>query len=125
MRVIVTGSKGWRDKRAVFTALENLLRNSGPFVLAHGACPTGADAWAEEWYQLIGTAQGITRVRYPAKWEREDGSINMGAGYARNAEMVAKGADLVLAFPMSTGKGTQHVMELAEKAGIEVITHKE
>lgn len=123
MRVIVTGARAWPDKKAVFTALEKLLRASGPFVLVHGACPTGADAQAEEWYQLIGLEQGVMRVRYPAKWERSDGTINRGAGYARNAEMVSKGADLVLAFPLPEGSGTQHTVDLAREAGIEVITH--
>lgn len=123
MRVIVTGSRAWTDKRAVYSALERLLRTSGPFVLVHGACPTGADAMAEEWYRLIGHDQGVMRVRYPAKWEREDGTIDKGAGFARNADMVNKGADLVLAFPLG-GNGTKHTMELARAKGIEVIEHE-
>ncbi len=121
MRVIVTGARAWTDKKMIFSSMEKLLRTHGPFVLVHGACSTGADAMAEEWYQLIGQDQGVMRVKYPAKWKRADGTVNRGAGFARNAEMVSKGADLVLAFPLPEGSGTQHTVELAEAAGIEVL----
>ncbi len=110
MRVIVTGSRKWADKRAVFSSLEKLLRTSGPFVLVHGACATGADAMAEEWYQLI-------RVRKPAPWAE----LGDAAGPARNRQMIKDGADLVLAFPLLGGSGTQHTMRLAREAGIEVL----
>lgn len=123
MRVIVTGARKWPDKRVVFSALEKLLHASGPFVLVHGACATGADAMAEEWFLLVGQEQGVFRVKYPAKWLREDGSVDKSAGFRRNAEMVDKGADLVIAFPLLEGRGTQHTMELARKAGIEVIDY--
>lgn len=125
MRVIVTGARKWSDKRAVFSALEKLLHASGPFVLVHGACATGADAMAEEWFLLVGQEQGVFRVKYPATWLREDGTVDKSAGFRRNAEMVSKGADLVLAFPLPEGRGTQHTVDLARKAGIEVIEHKE
>lgn len=117
MRVIVTGSRKWIDKHAVFSALEKLLRTSGPFVLVHGACATGADAMAEEWYQLIGVDQGVMRVRKPAPWAE----LGDAAGPARNRQMIKDGADLVLAFPLLGGSGTQHTMRLAREAGIEVL----
>jgi hypothetical protein len=115
--VIVTGSRKWQDKRAVFTALENLLKESGAFTLVHGACATGADAMAEEWYQLIGHEQGVLRVRRPAPWAE----LGDAAGPARNRQMIKDGADLVLAFPLPDGSGTQHTMQLARDAGIEVV----
>lgn len=116
MRVILTGSRKWEDKKAVFTALENLLKESGPFVLVHGACATGADAMAEEWYQLVGQEQGVFRVRKPAPWAE----LGRAAGPARNRQMIRDGADLVLAFPLPDGSGTQHTMRLAREAGIPV-----
>ena len=120
MRVIVTGSRKWDDKKAVFTALENILKEKGPFVLVHGACATGTDAMAEEWYQLVGFEQGVFRVEYRTRWYGEDGTVDRSAGPRRNAAMVKAGADLVLAFPLPDGTGTQHTMDLARKAGIPV-----
>lgn len=43
------------------------------------------------------------------------------AGMRRNAEMVALGADVCLAFPISKSVGTRQCMQLAKAAGIPVI----
>lgn len=116
MRVILTGSRKWADKKAVFTALEDLFREHGPYVLVHGACATGADAIADEWVRLTGEERGVFCVRYRADWENR----GQAAGPERNARMVKTGADLVVAFPLPGGSGTQHTMRLAREAGIEV-----
>lgn len=55
MKVIVTGSRDWTDKAAVFRALDDVYGDEcvwgtgHEFVVAHGACPTGADRFADEW----------------------------------------------------------------------------
>jgi hypothetical protein len=53
---------------------------------------------------------------FPADWER----YGKRAGPIRNAEMVKAGADVVLAFPLPGGRGTQHTIRLAREAGIPV-----
>ncbi|MFD3531961.1 SLOG family protein [Streptomyces sp. NPDC058664] len=115
MRVIVTGSRKWSDSAAVFNALWEVFHQHGPFQLIHGACSTGADDLASYWYRVAGQQMGCTEMKYPANW-------NMGksAGPARNVRMVSAGADLVLAFPLPEGSGTQHTIKLAEEAGIPV-----
>lgn len=121
MRVIFAGSRKHRDKALVFQVLEQLFEDNGPFVLVHGACATGADAWASEWYELLGKARGCTEIRYPAEWERyatSDDPMGKKAGPLRNIKMVKAGADLVVAFPLPDSKGTVHTMALAQRAGI-------
>jgi hypothetical protein len=115
MKVIVTGSRKWTDDTVVYDALNDAFKEHGPFMLVHGACSTGADAFAHRWYMIAGQALGCAENRYPANW-----NMGKGAGPARNVRMVSAGADLVLAFPLPEGSGTQHTIRLAEEAGIPV-----
>ena len=114
MRVIVTGSRAWPDPVRVAHELTQLYLQHGPFVLVHGACATGADAAAAHWMNCAGHDLGCYEIPYPADWEK----FGKGAGPIRNAQMVKAGADLVLAFPLPGGKGTQGTIDLAEAAGI-------
>lgn len=117
MRVLVTGSRAWPDPVRVAHELNTLYLQHGPFTLIHGACATGADAAAAHWYEVAGQDLGCIEVRYPADWEQ----YGRRAGPIRNERMVKEArADLALAFPLPGGKGTQHTMELARAAGIEI-----
>lgn len=116
MRVLVTGSRDWPDISAVFEALSLLYEDGVPFVLVHGACPTGADAMAQEWADEMNRMGYSVEVEdHPADW---NGPRKRGAGFARNAEMVKLGADRCLAFIHNESNGATHCSELAEKAGI-------
>jgi hypothetical protein len=115
MRVIVTGSRRWAEDWQVFKALTDVFDEHGAFELIHGACSTGADQLAHRWFEAGGRALGCTEQRYPAAWER-----GPQAGPERNRRMVEAGAELVLAFPLPGGSGTQHTMQLAREAGIEI-----
>ena len=130
-RVLITGSRTWADRTAVYGRLDDLLREHQALTVVHGACPKGADEIAGEWvtraYRTseLGTA---TAEAHPADWSRH----GKRAGFIRNAEMVAAGADLCLAFiaPCATAQcegkpphgshGATQCAVLAEKAGIDV-----
>jgi hypothetical protein len=120
MRVILTGSRAWPDAEAIYDALLAVHAVHGPFHLMHGACSTGADYYAELWFRLVGKALGCQETKYPAAWEAH----GRAAGPMRNRRMVEAGADLVLAFPLPEGSGTQGTIRLAEAAGIEVREYK-
>ena len=121
-RILVTGSRNWRDRQAIRDALDEALRRYGPFVLVHGACPPrwdgkpGADALADEW-GMDHRYLGVRVERHPADWDR----YGNGAGPVRNREMVEAGALLCLAFPLGESPGTKGCMSLADAAGIPVI----
>lgn len=126
MRILVTGSRDWTDRFAVYRALNavcdefalnyppdeygNTMPDPERITVVHGACPIGADLWADEW--CIGS--NFLAERHPADWQR----YGKRAGFVRNAEMVNLGADLCLAFIRNHSRGATMTADLAEKAGI-------
>jgi hypothetical protein len=114
MRILVTGSRTWDDVRTIRAVLAHIdeMNPGVSITLVSGACPTGADAHAER----IAEALGWTVERHPAKWEEH----GKRAGFIRNHQMVALGADMVLAFHRDNSRGTQHCINAAHKAGIPV-----
>ena len=116
MRVLVTGSRKWTNEAAVLGALNQVYKEHGRFMLVHGACSTGADHMAQHWYDVAGEFLGCDLETFPAAWEM----LGKAAGPERNKRMVEAGADLVLAFPLPEGSGTQGTIKLAKEAGIEV-----
>lgn len=94
IRVLVTGSRDWEDADSVNSTLDRVRSWWPPhlgMIVVHGACPDGADYYANEW--AIHNPSALAEP-HPAKW-REKG---YAAGVIRNSEMVALGADICLAF---------------------------
>ncbi|MEQ7008356.1 hypothetical protein ABN028_19465 [Actinopolymorpha sp. B17G11] len=118
-RVLVTGSRNWTDWETIGAALED----ANPTVVVHGACYPEIDR--ETGVRPLVSADWIAHLwctrhahipdePYPADWRH----LGVKAGPLRNAAMVAKGADLCLAFILDGSRGASGCVELAEKAGI-------
>lgn len=137
-RILVTGSRDWADFELINAELAHAWWEFGArseLILVSGRCETGADAMAEESW----TANGLTVEPHPADWptcgpkckaghrkHRRDGTEYCpSAGHRRNAEMVALGADVCLAFIRNGSRGATGCADLAEKAGIPVRRFKE
>lgn len=113
MRILVTGSRDWVDESVIYDALLEAVENvSEDVVLVSGACPTGADRIAE----MFAESQGWTVERHFADWETH----GRKAGPIRNSQMVRKGADIVIAFPLGESRGTRGCVKMAEKARLEI-----
>jgi len=111
-RVLVTGSRNWTDRTAVYGALDAVLHEYVSIVVVHGACPAGADAMAVDWIAEAGDAD-VTEERHPANWGRH----GRAAGPIRNNEMVKLGADLCLAFIRRDSRGASQCAQGGRDGG--------
>lgn len=112
-RVLITGSREWDDDPLLCTTLAMAVQEAPAGarpVIVHGACSRGADNTADIWARN----HRLAIERHPADWKQ----FGKSAGFRRNAEMVALGADLCLAFVKDASRGATHCADLAEKAGI-------
>lgn len=116
-RILVTGSRDWTNVTQLRFQLTMACARYLPsaIVIVHGDCPHGADQYAELWARQ----KRLTTERHRANW-RPAGVFDRTAGFKRNAEMVALGADICLAFIRNDSRGATHTTDLAEKAGIPV-----
>ena len=121
-RVLVSGSRKWVDEASVIRGLQfaqKTARSADPavqMVLVHGDCPNSADRVAARLAQQAGWAL----EPHPAVWRPfpDPKRVDKGAGYKRNAEMVALGADITLVFQLERSAGTEHCAIRSVRAGI-------
>lgn len=109
MRVIVTGSRDWRNMGVIDVELAQLPTGA---VVVHG-CASGADAIARSFALSLGH---VVEDHWPDY-------VNLSfadANKARNQEMVDAGADLVLAFPTKRSRGTWDCVTRAGRANLQV-----
>ena len=133
-RVLITGSRNWLSAHTIDVTLDELLAQHGTLTVVHGACREGADKMAHNWAlnaRHASSFAAVTAEAHPANW-RPGGKFDKSAGFRRNAEMVALGADVCLAFVAACARpncpklephgshGASHCAQLAEANGIEV-----
>jgi hypothetical protein len=111
-RVLVTGSRDWSDQGVIHDVMDAIRQahRGRDLVLVSGNCPTGADAHAEGWGEIQDWAVEL----HPADWATH----GKAAGPRRNAEMVALGADVCIAFIRNNSRGASMTAALADQAGI-------
>jgi hypothetical protein len=111
LRVLVCGSRDWKDERAIRERLERLPRGT---TVIHGGA-RGADRTAG----VLARGLGFAVEEYPADW-----SHGRRAGIMRNLEMLDTKPDLVLAFWKDASRGTGHVVTeaLAREIDVEIFT---
>ena len=105
MKVLVCGSRTWRNPSVIDKRLRELPRATE---ILHGGA-RGADALAAG----IALGLGFSVVEYPADWKR-----GRRAGLERNLAMLDELPDLVLAFWDGRSTGTAHVVREAKRRGI-------
>ena len=134
-RILVTGSRDWKDFARVSFELGLAIGESGhcleDIVIVHGGCPTGADAMATR----IASDYRYRTEPHPADWsapcrpacqpghrrQQDDGTTTCpAAGPYRNAEMVRLGANVCLAFIRNGSRGASGTAYLAADVGIPV-----
>lgn len=115
IRVLVCGSRTWKDEAPIRRELHLLHQQHGRFVLIHGAA-AGADSIAGR----VGVQMGLEVQAYPAQWAIH----GRAAGIIRNRLMLTDGRpERVLAFvkDYSKSKGTRNMCEQARRANLPVM----
>jgi hypothetical protein len=112
VNVLVCGGRDYADAKGLGTVLDAMHKVMPFSMLIHGAA-RGADSLAASWAD----SRGIPTLPFPADWQAHGKS----AGPRRNERMLRMGKpDKVIAFP--GGRGTAHMVRIAQEAGVQVIT---
>lgn len=121
-RILVTGSRHCTDEQVaiVQAQVQDVVLHEWstyghrPVVIVHGQCPYGGvDLAAHQWADRT---DGVNAEAVPADWDLH----GKAAGPIRNAEMVHRGADICVAFPVPGSRGTWDCVRKAADAGIPV-----
>lgn len=110
MRVIICGGRSFDDYEMLERELDALHAQHRFTHVIHGAAK-GADSFGEHWAQ----SRHLEVEKVPAHWRE----LGKKAGAVRNAEMLTRKPQLVIAF--KGGKGTANMVRQAEAAGVPVI----
>lgn len=117
MRVIIAGSRGFDDYETLCKFCDYIIGESykeEEIEIVSGTA-RGADKFGEQY----ANDRGYKLTQFPADWE----TYGKSAGYRRNSEM-ADYADTLIAFHDGKSKGTQHMIDLANKKGMNVAVYK-
>lgn len=108
MRVLVCGSRHFQNEEL----MEDVLKEYPITEIIHGGA-RGADTLSGDY----GRESNVPVRVWPADWDTH----GRRAGPIRNYQMLKEGQpDLVVAFLAPDSRGTKHMIEIAEKAGVPV-----
>lgn len=110
MKLAVTGGRNFNERDAVYAALDNIHNETPVTLLIHGVA-SGADTLAGEWAK----SRGVPVEEHPADWK----AYGRMAGPLRNAAMIRRRPDVVVAFP--GGIGTANMVSQSRKSGLRVV----
>ena len=121
MKLMITGSRVYRNAAHIADIFGKVERKHGAenIILIQGAAKGADTLCARE-----AVKRGWKIESHPVNWDKKpDGSINRAAGHERNARMIAREPDAVLAFfqPGDRNAGTQGAMLLAVRKNIPII----
>lgn len=108
MKLIIAGSRGFKDYNLLKTTLEPIKPLITTIV---SGTAKGADQLGEQ----FALEYNIPIYKFPADWN----GYGKSAGYIRNAQM-AEYADALVAFWDGESKGTSHMIELAKKNELKI-----
>jgi len=123
LRVIIAGSRNFDDFPKLMNSCIDILfkitdqHSDLDKIRIVSGTARGADQLGEQYAKIT----GYEVSRFPADWD----GLGKRAGYVRNAEMakfaVADGnCGVLIAFWDGKSRGTKHMIDLAEKNGLEV-----
>lgn len=106
MILLCCGGRDYNDNAKVFETLDAIHAEAPVTLVIHGGA-SGADALAGRWALY----RGVHVEEHYADWATH----GKAAGPIRNAKMLSRNPDLVVAFP--GGRGTAHMVRIAKAKG--------
>lgn len=125
MKVAISGSRTFTDRRLVERVVDRLLAKGDRLLVACGdtGCTAGVDTFAHAHLDERGLQDEKDYDLFIAQWRR----YGKRAGFIRNEEMI-KRAGVLVAFlspgPVPT-PGTAHAMLLAQRRGLEMHVYQD
>lgn len=110
MRVIIAGSRCFRDYELLKSYCDHILSNQKDITILSGMAK-GADTLAVQYAE----EKGYKLEKHFAEWEKE----GKKAGMLRNIEM-GNCADALIAFHDGRSRGTMHMIDYAKKKELKV-----
>lgn len=112
MKTIIAGSRTIND----YALVEEAIKESGfEITKVISGMAKGVDILGERWAHN----NNIGIHLCPAKWKREDGTVDRSAGYKRNVEM-AEIADALIVIILDDSKGSTHMLNIAKEKGLKI-----
>ncbi|SFJ63090.1 Protein of unknown function [Paenibacillus sp. UNC496MF] len=110
-RLIVAGSRDFNDYPLLRSKLDFFLQHQPYTIIVSGAA-RGADSLGEDYAK----ERGLPIDQFPADWNplHLKGKLDRSAGYRRNEQM-AKVSQGCVCFWDGTSRGTEHMINLANK----------
>ena len=110
-RIIIAGGRSFSDYERLKRVMDHLLSKTKEEIVIVCGKARGADSLGEQYAKEKGY-----EVRYfQADWK----GLGKSAGYKRNEQM-AQNADALVAFWDGQSRGTKHMINLADKHGLDV-----
>ena len=110
-RVIIAGGRDFNNYPGLAKAMDFLLSNVTDDITIVCGKARGADALGEQYAK----ERGYTIRYFPADWDEH----GRPAGFIRNEQM-AQNADALVAFWDGKSRGTQHMIETAQKHKLDI-----
>lgn len=111
MKVIIAGSREFNDSALLFSECDLVLKNRTFDIEIVSGTARGADRLGEDYAKT----RDFSIKQFHADWNKHGKS----AGYIRNKEM-AEYADMLIAFWDGKSRGTKHMIDLAQEAGLKI-----
>ena len=121
LRVIIAGSRVFNDFPKLYESVSKILLDKTNInskidkIKIISGTARGADKLGEQFAHVC----GYDLVRFPADWD----AYGKSAGYRRNADMAKYASEqvgMLIAFWDGKSHGTKHMIDLANRYGLEV-----
>lgn len=109
-KIIVAGSRGFDNYQMLHDKLQQITHNYDNTQLE---IVSGTARGADQLGERYAAQYNIKLTKFPADWD----TFGRSAGYRRNKQM-AEYADACIVFWDGVSRGTQHMIKLANEAGL-------